>query len=255
MKEYLKHTINASNLAKEILLKHFNNINNFNIKKDSGIVTIADTESENAIISYLQKYYPNSSILAEESGTRGTGSVKWIIDPLDGTTNFFHGFPQYCISIALEIDAEIVLAVVNNPSNNDLYYAIKNEGAFKNNKKIIVSKTSSIKQSLIGTGFAYMKDAELKEALNIFEKFSNNCHGIRRPGSAVLDLCMVAEGIYDGFYEKTLNPWDVAAGSLLITEAGGLITNFSGTVFSVYNKEILASNGPIHSDLIKIISN
>lgn len=255
MKNYLKHAINSSNLAKKILLKHFKKINSYDIKKEAGIVTIADTESETAIKNYLLKHFPSSSILAEESGNSGTGSVKWIIDPLDGTTNFFHGFPQFCISIALELDNEIVLAVVNNPISNDLYYSTKGNGSYKNNKRICVSKTNILKQALIGTGFAYMKGPQLKDALQIFEKFSNNCHGIRRPGSAVLDLCMVAEGVYDAFYEKTLNPWDIAAGSLLITEAGGLVTNFIGEKFSVYHDDILTSNGHIHSELLKIISN
>lgn len=253
MKKYLKHAIIASNLAQKILLKYFTKINNFNVKKDAGFVTKADIESESCIKNYLFKKFPSSSFLAEESGNTGNTSLKWIIDPLDGTTNFYHGFPQFCISIALEINNEIVLALVNNPLSKDIYHSIKGSGAFKNKKQIFVSKTASLENALIGTGFAYMKGDELKNALKIFENFSNKCHGIRRPGSAVLDLCMIAEGIYDGFYEKTLNPWDLATGFLLIQEAGGKISNFEGKNFSVYNDEICASNSLIHEELLKII--
>lgn len=251
---YLNHAITSSNLAKDILLKYYRKTKNFNIKDKAGIVTIADIESEELLKTYFNKHTPEFSILAEESGLNGLETNKWIIDPLDGTTNFYHGFAFFCISIALELEGEIVLAVVNNPITNDIYHAIKGKGAYKNDEKLNVSKCEKLENAFIGTGFAYMKGEKLKDALSVFEKISNICHGVRRPGSAVLDLCMVAEGVYDAFYEETLNPWDVAAGVLLVKEAGGKITTYENKEFNVYDKTLLASNNLVHDEIIAIIN-
>jgi myo-inositol-1(or 4)-monophosphatase len=252
--KYEDIAITASKKAGIIIKKYFNNIKEFDIKKNAGIVTKADKEAEKELINYFKKYTPNIGILSEEAGLYKKAPSKWIIDPLDGTTNFYHAFPFVNVSIGLEIDGEIVVGVVYNPILNNTYRAILGKGAFKNDKKIKVSKTKKLENALLGTGFAYMRGKELDKAIEIFKKFSLKTHGIRRPGAAALDLCMVAEGVYDGFYEKTLNAWDVSAGYLIIKEAGGKLTNYKGNKFSIYKKELVASNSLIHDEMIKVIN-
>lgn len=254
LKAYQDISISAAKKAGKVLMEHFNSIRDFQVKKDSGIVTKADTESEELLSSIFEKKTPDFGILGEEGGHKGAKDTRWIIDPLDGTTNFFHGFPYFNISIALEHKGEILTGLVYNPVTRDTYHAIKGQGAYKNKKRIHVSSTKDISNALIGTGFAYMRGEPLEEAINNFRKFTYKCHGIRRPGAAALDLCYVAEGIYDGFYEKTLNAWDVAAGSLIIEEAGGKISNFKGERFSVYGKDLVASNSILHDVILGIMS-
>jgi myo-inositol-1(or 4)-monophosphatase len=257
MKQGYKHyediAIKASLIGGKVLKRYFRNLSSFEIKDGAGLVTMADKNSEAAISSFLNKKTPEFSILGEESGLSQRGENKWIIDPLDGTTNFFHGFPHFNVSIGLEIDGEIVVGVVHNPSTNETYHCSKGRGAYKNKKQIHVSTTKELSSSLLGTGFAYMRGSTLDESINLFRDFTYLCHGIRRPGAAALDLCYVACGIYDGFYEKTLSPWDVAAGSLLIKEAGGSLSTFDGDEFSVYSKSIVASNGLLHDAMMKLI--
>jgi myo-inositol-1(or 4)-monophosphatase len=253
-KIYEDIAIKASLIGGDILKKYFKNISSFEIKDGAGLVTKADKESEDAICSFLNKKTPEFSILGEESGLSQRGENKWIIDPLDGTTNFFHGFPYFNVSIGLEIEGEIVVGVVNNPISKEVYHCSKNTGAYKNKKQIHVSKTKELAKSLLGTGFAYMRGSELDESIKLFKEFTYLCHGIRRPGAAALDLCQLASGTYDGFYEKTLSPWDVAASSLLIKEAGGKLSLFDGSEFSVYSESIVASNVLLHDEIIKIIN-
>ena len=254
LKYYENITIEAARLGGDILNNYFNNLSKFNIEKDGGIVTKADKESEDVICSFFNKKTPDFSILSEESGLTNKGKNRWIIDPLDGTTNFFHGFPHFSISIALKLENEIVVGVVYNPVTKEIYHAIRGSGAYKNNKHIFVSNTKKLSASLIGTGFAYMRSQNLYNALSLFRKLTYKTHGIRRPGSAALDLCYIASGIYDGFYEKTLKAWDVAAGALLVEEAGGQLSNYSGEKFSMYRGEIVASNKHIHREILKTIS-
>jgi myo-inositol-1(or 4)-monophosphatase len=195
-----------------------------NTKSPNDFVTEVDQAAEQAIIETLLTAYPGHGILAEESG-RAHGARNseyvWIIDPLDGTTNFIHGFPQYGVSIALTHRGQVQQAVVYDPSRNDLFYSSKGRGAFLNDKRLRVSKRTRLQESLIGTGFPFRKGDNLKRYVQMFEAVMQNCAGLRRPGAAALDLCYVAAGWYDGFFETGLNPWDVAAGSLMITEAGG----------------------------------
>lgn len=252
-KYYEDIAIKASLIGGNILKKYFRNISTFEIKDGAGLVTMADKESENAISSFLNKKTPKFSILGEEAGLSQRGENKWIIDPLDGTSNFFHGFPYFNVSIGLEIEGEIVVGVVHNPLTKETYHCSKERGAYKNNKKIHVSSTKELSNSLLGTGFAYMRGSNLDESIDLFKNFTYLCHGIRRPGAAALDLCYVACGIYDGFYEKTLSPWDVAAGSLLIKEAGGSLSTFDGSDFSVYSKSIVASNSILHDAMMNVI--
>jgi len=252
-KNYENIAIKAALVGGKILKKYFRNLTEFEIKDGAGLVTMADKESESAISLFLNKKTPEFSILGEESGLSQRGENKWIIDPLDGTTNFFHSFPYFNVSIGLEVDEEIVVGVVHNPITNETYHCSKGQGAYKNKKKIHVSSTKELSTSLLGTGFAYMRGAPLDESINLFRDFTHLCHGIRRPGAAALDLCYVACGIYDAFYEKTLSPWDVAAGSLLIREAGGKLSSFDGSDFSVYSKSIVASNSLLHDEIMKVI--
>jgi myo-inositol-1(or 4)-monophosphatase len=250
---YKELAIKAAHIGGKILLKHFEKISEYDLKKGAGIVTKADTESEKAISEFFRKRTPQFGIFAEEEGYKYKGESRWIIDPLDGTTNFFHRVPHFNISIALEMDKEIVVGVVYNPVTDEMYNCRKGGGAYRDKKRIHVTSTKKLSTAMLATGFAYMSEKKMKAALDLFLKFSLNCHGIRRFGAAALDACYVAEGIYDGFYERTLSPWDVAAGGLLVMEAGGKLSNYSGGKFSIYDKEIVASNGLIHKEMINLI--
>lgn len=226
-------------------------------KSPNDFVTEVDQAAEQAIIDVLLSAYPGHGILAEESG-RSHGAQHsdyvWIIDPLDGTTNFIHGFPVYAVSIALAYKDQIQQAVVYDPTRNDLFYASKGRGAFLNDKRLRVSKRTRLQESLIGTGFPFRKGDNPKRYLQMFEAVMQNCAGLRRPGAAALDLCYVAAGYYDGFFETGLSPWDVAAGSLLITEAGGLIGNFTGESDYLYQREVVAGSPKIYGQLIPLLS-
>jgi len=198
-------------------------------KQHNDFVTEVDKASEAAIIETLTTAYPDHAILAEESGESGNESeYQWIIDPLDGTTNFIHGFPQYSVSIGLAQKGVMTHAVVYDPTKNELFTASKGAGAYLNDKRIRVSNRAKLAESLIGTGFPFREKDGLDSYCELFAEMTNACAGLRRPGAAALDLANVAAGRMDGFFEQGLNPWDVAAGGLLVTEAGGLIGNSIG---------------------------
>jgi myo-inositol-1(or 4)-monophosphatase len=226
-------------------------------KSPNDFVTEVDQAAEAAIIETLLTAYPGHGILAEESGRQHGAKHSdfvWIIDPLDGTTNFIHGFPVYCISIALAFRGKIEQAVVYDPTRNDLFMASKGRGAFLNDKRLRVSKRTRLGDSLIGTGFPFRKGDNLQRYMKMFEAVAPHCAGLRRPGSAALDLCYVAAGWYDGFFETGLNPWDVAAGSLLITEAGGLIGNFTGEADFLHQREVVAGSPKVYGQLVQLLS-
>ena len=227
-------------------------------KQTNDFVTEIDHAAEAVIIETLLTAYPDHGIWAEESGRReGKGRDKnhvWIIDPLDGTTNFIHGFPQYAVSIALAFKGKVEQAVVYDPSRNDLFYATKGRGAYLNDKRIRVSKRIRLADSLIGTGFPFRKGDNFKRYLKIMEELMPACAGLRRPGAAALDLCYVAAGWYDGFFETGLSPWDIAAGSLIVTEAGGLIGNFTGEADYLYQREVIAATPKVYSQLVQILT-
>ena len=226
-------------------------------KAPNDFVTEVDKAAENAIIDVLLQAYPGHGILAEESGNeRGArdSDYVWIIDPLDGTTNFIHGFPVYAVSIALAFKGQVQQAVVYDPSRNDLCYASKGRGAFLNDKRLRVSKRIRMNEALIGTGFPFRKGDNFKRYVKMFEAVMQNCAGLRRPGAAALDLCYVAAGYYDGFFETGLHPWDIAAGSLMITEAGGLIGNFTGDADFLYQREVVAGNPKIYGQLVHTLA-
>lgn len=226
-------------------------------KGPNDYVSEVDQAAENAIIDVLLEAYPGHAILAEESGReRGAkhSEYVWIIDPLDGTTNFIHGFPVYAVSIALAFKGKVEQAVVYDPTRNDMFYASRGRGAFLNDRRLRVSKRTRISDSLIGTGFPFRKGDNFKRYVKMFEEVMQSCAGLRRPGAAALDLCYVAAGYYDGFFETGLNPWDIAAGSLMITEAGGLIGNFTGEADFLYQREVVAGNPKIYGQLVQILA-
>ena len=226
-------------------------------KGTNDFVTEVDQAAEEAIISTLLEAYPGHAILAEESGRqRGSkhSDYLWIIDPLDGTTNFIHGFPVYAVSIALAFRGKVEQAVVYDPTRNDLFYASKGKGAYLNDRRLRVSKRTRMSDALIGTGFPFRKGDNFKRYLKIFEEVMQQCAGMRRPGAAALDLCYVAAGWYDGFFETGLSPWDVAAGSLMITEAGGLVGNFTGEADFLYQREVVAATPRIYGQLVQTLT-
>ena len=228
-----------------------------NTKNPNDFVTEVDLAAERVIIDTLLEAYPGHGILAEESG-RSHGArdsdYVWIIDPLDGTTNFIHGLPTYAVSIALSYRNQVQQAVVYDPARNDLFFASKGRGAFLNDRRLRVSKRIRMSESLIGTGFPFRKGDNFKRYLKIFEEVMQACAGVRRPGAAALDLCYVAAGWYDGFFETGLGPWDIAAGSLMVSEAGGLIGNFTGEADYLFQREVVAGNPKIFGQLVQMLA-
>jgi len=225
-------------------------------KQVNDFVTEVDHASEAAVIETLLGAYPDHAIWAEESGKthgkQGSDHV-WIIDPLDGTTNFIHGFPVYCVSIALAVKGKIEQAVIYDPSRNDLFTATRGRGAYMNERRIRVSKRTDLRQCLISTGFPFRPGDNFNNYLRMMAEVMQRTAGLRRPGAAALDLAYVAAGFADGFFETGLSPWDVAAGSLLVTEAGGLIGNFTGESDFLEQKECVAGNPRIYGQLVQIL--
>lgn len=226
-------------------------------KQTNDFVTEVDKAAEDIIISTLLEAYPEHGIWAEESGRReGTGAGKrhmWIIDPLDGTTNFIHGFPVYCVSIALMYNGKIEQAVIYDPSRNDLFCATKGRGAYLNDRRIRVAKRTQLRDCLISTGFPFRPGDNFKNYMAMLTEVMPRVSGVRRPGSAALDLAYLAAGFSDGFFETGLSPWDVAAGSLLVTEAGGLVGNFTGEADFLEQKECLAANPRVYGQLVGML--
>ena len=225
-------------------------------KQVNDFVTEVDLASEAIILETLLTAFPHHGILAEESGsTHGDphGDHIWIIDPLDGTTNFIHGFPVYCVSIALSVRGKIEQAVIFDPSRNDLFTATKGRGAFMNERRIRVSKRTNLTECLISTGFPFRKGDNFNQYLRMMGDVMQRTAGLRRPGAAALDLAYVAAGFTDGFFETGLSPWDVAAGSLLVTEAGGLVGNLTGEADFLEQKECLAGAPRIYGQLVNIL--
>lgn len=227
-------------------------------KGRNDFVTEVDQAAEAAVIDVLKNAYPDHAILAEESGASanlhdGQENV-WIIDPIDGTTNFIHGFPTYCVSIALKQRGQITQAVVYDPNRNDLFTATKGAGAYLNEKRIRVSRRDKMPEALIGTGFPFRDTESLDEYVKMFKIMSTRCAGLRRPGSAALDLAYVAAGRLDGFFEKGLKPWDIAAGALLITEAGGIVSNFAGEADYLEHGDVIAGTPKIFAQMVHLLS-
>ncbi|WP_367849482.1 inositol monophosphatase family protein [Rhodoferax sp. WC2427] len=227
-----------------------------NQKQINDFVTEVDQAAEKVIIETLTTAYPGHGILAEESGSEfgaKDSEFVWIIDPLDGTTNFIHGFPFYCVSIALAVQGKIEQAVVFDPTRNDLFTATKGRGAYMNERRIRVSKRVRLNECLVSTGFPFRPGDNFKNYLGMMSDLMPKLAGIRRPGAAALDMAYVAAGFTDGFFETGLNPWDVAAGSLLVTEAGGLVGNFTGEADFLEQKECMAGNPRVYGQLVSVL--
>ena len=223
-------------------------------KDTLNLVTDADTHSEQAIVEAIGRAFPDHEILAEERGKAGSRSdFKWIIDPLDGTTNFAHGFPAYAVSIGVEYRGRVFFGVVFDPTRQELFVGERGGGATLNGRPIRVSRATVLKKALLVTGFAY--DIHTTRCnLDHFANFAVRAQGMRRMGAAAIDLCYVACGRFDGFWELKLNPWDTAAGSLIVTEAGGRMSDFKGGAFSIYGPELVASNGLFHDQMVEVLN-
>ncbi len=224
-------------------------------KGEINLVTEVDFASEALIRERIATQFPRHQILAEEGGLAESSSeYRWVVDPLDGTTNYAHGYPIFCVSIGLEYQGEAIVGVVYDPMRDELFSAERGSGAWLNNRKIQVSSTKELLKSLLSTGFPYdIKSSNLTN-LDHWTNFAMNAQALRRDGAAALDLCYVGCGRFDGFWELNLSPWDMVAGGLIVSEAGGRVSDFSGGGFSPYKPEIIASNGLIHEPMIEVIA-
>jgi myo-inositol-1(or 4)-monophosphatase len=245
----------AANSAGEILKGKFGKVQHIGKKGEIDLVTEADLAAEKIILEMLRSHFPKDNILSEEAGVRdGSSNRTWIVDPLDGTTNFAHGFPFFAVSIGLEIDAEIVLGIVYNPFMDEFFEARKGEGALLNGRPIYVSNARNLGESLLATGFPY----DIRERSNrIFDQFRTmvvGSRGVRRAGSAAIDLCYVAAGRLDGFWEENLKPWDTAAGAVIVLEAGGKLSTREGRVFTPYLKSVIACTPAIHGEMVRALN-
>lgn len=252
----LSTAIEAAREGGRILKQHLGKVREIRTKsgQEKNLVTEIDRMSEQAIITIIGRHHPGHSILAEESGRNDTHSeFTWIIDPLDGTTNYAHAFPVFCVSIALQHRDAIVVGVIYDPNLDELFFAERGRGAFLNGRRIRVSKIDSLSRSLLVTGFPYNIADNPSSAIERFIRFLTKAQAVRRMGSAAIDLAYTAAGRYEGFWEVALNPWDTAAGALLVEEAGGLVTGFSGRPSGIYEPEILASNGLVHREMVEIL--
>jgi len=250
----LEFAIETAKKAGELLLRHFEKLgaSEVSFKGKRNLVTVADEESEEFIAGEIRRVFPDHSILAEEHARdRKSGKFEWIVDPLDGTINYAHGHPFFCVSIALARNGEIILGAVHAPILRETYFAEKGKGAFLDNRRLSVTKSERLIDSLLGTGFAYVREETMNNNLANFSRLSMKARGVRRYGSAAIDLAYVAAGRLDGFWELYLAPWDVAAGSLFITEAGGKVTDFSDGNDYIYGQNIVASNGLVHEMIIE----
>ncbi len=245
----------AAREAGALLRERVGKIKNIDYKGAFNIVTDVDRASERIVLDILNAAFPDFDILAEESGAHtGSSGRRWLIDPLDGTTNYTHAYPFFCVSIGFESDGEIMLGVVYNPISDELFWAEKGKGAWLNETPIRVSAIGSLSAGLLATGFA--PDTSSAEDSNMaqFSTLTELSHGVRRDGSAALDLCFVACGRLDGFWEMKLSPWDTAAGSLIVSEAGGKVTNLSGGSFDMTTGHILTTNGLIHDEVVSVLT-
>ena len=253
---FLEVSLSAAREASDYIREQSQLTRQIDFKGTTDLVTQADRGSEEIILRQIEAVYPEHSILAEESdGKRLESQFTWIIDPLDGTTNFVHGYPFYAVSIALFKDELPLVAVVADVFHEQIYSAVRGEGAYRNEEKISVTETSTLEEALLATGFPYIHNEIWQRNIELFREFTDRCQGVRRAGAAALDLCHVACGWLDGFWEHGLQPWDSAAGILIVEEAGGKITQNDGSQFSIFHDNIVASNGVLHEEILEVINN
>lgn len=245
--------VDLAHQAGALLMEKFDQSIEIHYKGDINLVTEADNMSENLIITAIRQNFPDHGILSEESpAILGGSSMRWIIDPLDGTTNYAHGYPVFCVSIALEKEGRIVLGVVYDPTRQETFVALRGEGAYLNDKRLAVSKTPDLNRSLLSTGFPYDIRESKENNLNYFNMMVKEVQAVRRAGAAALDMAYVAAGRFDGFWELKLQPWDMAAACLMIEEAGGKITDMLNKPWNLLSPQILVSNGRIHEQMIAV---
>lgn len=256
MHPMLNIAVKAAIRAGKLIYRAADNLDHLTVTKKShaDYVSEVDRAAERIIIEALKEAYPSHAILAEESGAQGQSEYVWIIDPLDGTTNFLHGVPQYAVSIGLQHNGVLMQAVIYDPTKNDLFTATRGRGAYLNDKRLRVSKRKEMADSLIGTGFPYSNMEHMDAYMAIFKDVMQKSAGLRRPGAASLDLAWTAAGRFDGFFETGLKPWDLAAGALLITEAGGMVSDLQGSENYIQSGHICAGNPFIHPQLLEIIA-
>ena len=251
MSQYLEGLEPIAREAGALLMSYFDRQIKIEYKGDADLVTAADRAAEKLIVERLQARWPEHGIVGEEGTRTETGAdYRWFVDPLDGTTNFAHGYPVFCVSIALaRKDDQLEAGVLYDPTRNELFAAERGHGATLNGKPLLVSKTARLAESILGTGFPSHKRHQ-NPNIHFYQQLTLRSHGVRRAGSAALDLANVAAGRYDGFWEFNLNPWDTAAGVLIVQEAGGTVTRFDGTPFRLDSREVLATNGLIHEEVL-----
>lgn len=254
MQNYLDAAVTAARAAGELQLKKLSGDFTVSHKGPIDLVTEVDRESEELIVKMLRGSFPESDIIAEENdyGARRHDTA-WIIDPIDGTTNFAHRIPWFCVSIGVEVKGEIAAAVLYHPCMGEMFTAIKGCGAFLNGRRVSVSSTATLNECVLASGFPYDRTWDNENNLALYSEFTMATQGVRRFGAAALDLAYVAAGRLDGFWECKLKPWDVAAGKLLVEEAGGRVTGYAGEPYSVYDHRIVASNGIIHEGMLAMI--
>jgi myo-inositol-1(or 4)-monophosphatase len=254
MDNLLEFTVHCARESGRIQRRYYEKYFAIHHKGEINLVTDVDFACQKRIIELIHKEFPKDNIISEEQLNRFDGKTnRWIIDPLDGTTNYAHGYPFFCTSIAYEVQGDILLGVVYNPIFKELFVAQKGQGAYLNGKKIQVSATADLKKSLLSTGFPYDLATNKKNNIDHFVNFLYLAQAVRRDGSAALNLCYTACGRFDGFWEMKLNPWDMAAGVLIVEEAGGHVTNLTGRKFTIYKDNIIASNGLIHRAIVKAL--
>jgi myo-inositol-1(or 4)-monophosphatase len=245
----------AAREAGKILTRLFGQLKEVRMKDGMELITEADIRAEQAILDTIRRHLPDDSFITEETGDHKRHPERvWIIDPLDGTTNFAHGFPFFATSIGFELDGEMVLGVVYNPQMNEYFEAAGGTGAFLNGNPITVSQTGSLRESLLGFGFPYTIQKEPEEAMRLLARMVVHPQGVRRPGTAAVDLCYVAAGIFDGFWEEGLMPWDTAAGTVILKEAGGRLSTYEGGPYTPHSQTVVASNGIIHEAMLKVLN-
>lgn len=272
LKKMRDSAIEAAHSAGAVLARYFGQSDRklkIKEKPGAGLVTNADVEAERAALKVLKRDFRDFKFLTEESApdiAASQGVARWVLDPLDGTTNFVHGFPMFCVSIGAEWHGQVVVGVIYHPILRDTYVAVRGQGAYLLQQaspgrdasvrklKLQCSRTSKLEDALLTTGFTYGKSEWLKMEMHAFQRLSGIARAVRRPGSAALDLAYTARGVFDGFWERRLSPWDVAAGSLLVEEAGGRVTSFGGQPFNIEHKEILAAGPRIHRLLSQVIA-
>jgi myo-inositol-1(or 4)-monophosphatase len=255
MQQYLDIAVQAARAAGQLQRERLWSDFAIDFKGETDLVTEVDRACEELIVGTIRRAFPDHDILAEENDYASLqSSHKWIIDPLDGTTNYAHGFPWFGVSIALEMEGEVQVGVVYHPMMDELFTAVRGEGAFLNGRRMTVSRRTPLKQCLLATGFPYDRTWDNENNFKHFMNFQMAARAVRRAGAAALDLAYVAAGRLDGYWECKLKPWDVAAGELLVTEAGGVVTDHGGDAHSVYDHRILASNGLIHGAMVAVLA-